>query len=155
MRIGDAMPPLDGATEWFNGTQEDTLENIKGKPTLVHFWAVSCGICKEKMPQLNELKSKYGALGLQTVAIHMPRYEADTDTELVKQAIETNHISEPTAIDSLHKLKDAFLNEQGWVPVYYLFDAAGKLKTRAAGEFGIGILTTALDKMFEPKTAAA
>jgi hypothetical protein len=41
------------------------------------------------------------------------------------------------------------------VPVYYLFDAAGKLKTRAAGEFGIGILTTALDKMFEPKTVAA
>lgn len=155
MRIGDAMPPLDGATEWFNGTQEDTLENIKGKPTLVHFWAVSCGICKEKMPQLNELKSKYGALGMQTVAIHMPRYEADTDIEKVKEAIETNHITEPTAVDSLHKLKDAFLNEQGWVPVYYLFDAEGKLKTRAAGEFGIGILQTALDKMFEAKTAAA
>jgi thiol-disulfide isomerase/thioredoxin len=155
MRIGDAMPPLDGATEWINGTQEDTLENIKGKPTLVHFWAVSCGICKEKMPQLTELKSKYGALGMQTVAIHMPRYEADTDIDKVKEAIETNHISEPTAVDSLHKLKDAFLNEQGWVPVYYLFDADGKLKTRAAGEFGIGILTTALDKMFPAKTAAA
>ena len=41
------------------------------------------------------------------------------------------------AVDNQHKLKDAFLNEQGWVPVYYLFDAEGKLKTRAAGEFGI------------------
>jgi hypothetical protein len=52
-------------------------------------------------------------------------------------------------------LKDAFLNEQGWVPVYYLFDAEGKLKTRAAGEFGIGVLQTALDKMFAAHTAAA
>jgi len=154
MRIGDAMPPLDGATEWFNGTQEETLKNIKGKPTLVHFWAVSCGICKEKMPQLAELKSKYGALGMQTVAIHMPRYEADTDIDKVKEAIETNHISEPTAVDSLHKLKDAFLNEQGWVPVYYLFDAEGKLKTRAAGEFGITVLQTALDKMFAAEAHA-
>jgi hypothetical protein len=66
-----------------------------------------------------------------------------------------NSIDEPTAIDSLHKLKDSFLNEQGWVPVYYLFDAEGKLKTRAAGEFGIGVLQTALDKMFPAEAAEA
>jgi len=155
MRIGDAMPSLEGATTWFNGSQEDTSELAKGHPVLVHFWAVSCGICKEKMPQLNELKAKYGALGLKTVAIHMPRYEADTDLDMVSEAIAVNHITEPTAVDSLHKLKDAFLNEQGWVPVYYLFDAEGKLKTRAAGEFGIGVLQTALDKMFPAQSATA
>ena len=148
MRIGDAMPPLDGATTWFNGSQEDVLEHAKGKPVLVHFWAVSCGICKDKMPALNDLKKKYGALGLQTLAVHMPRYEADTDLDTVNQAMVANKIEETVAIDSLHKLKDAFQNEQGWVPVYYLFDAEGKLKTRAAGEFGVGVLTTALDKMF-------
>ena len=118
MRIGDAMPPLDGATEWVNGSQEDAIKSIKGHPTLVHFWAVSCGICKEKMPQLNELKAQFGEMGMKTIAIHMPRYEADTDIDAVKQAIIANHITEPTAVDSLHKLKDAFLNEQGWVPVY-------------------------------------
>lgn len=149
------MPSLDGATTWFNGSQEYTLEHAKGNPVLVHFWAVSCGICKEKMPQLNELKAKYGARGLQTVAIHMPRYEADTDLDMVNEAIVANHITEPTAVDNLHKLKDAFLNEQGWVPVYYLFDADGKLKTRTAGEFGVGVLQTALDKMFPALSATA
>ncbi len=154
MKIGDAMPALDGATAWFNGSLEDTVENTKGKPVLVHFWAVSCGICKDKMPQLRELAAKYGPLGLETVAVHMPRYEADTDLETVNQAIAENKISEACAVDSLHKLKDAFQNEQGWVPVYYLFDAEGKLKTRAAGEFGVSVLQTALDKMF-PATAEA
>ena len=48
----------------------------------------------------------------------------------------------------------AFQNEQGWVPVYYLFDAEGKLKTRAAGEFGVSVLQTALDKMFAAAAAA-
>ena len=155
MRIGDAMPSLEGATAWFNGSLVDTTETIKGKPTLVHFWAVSCGICKDKMPQLNEIKKKYGALGMKTVAVHMPRYEADTDLDTVEEAITANHITEPTAVDSLHKLKDAFLNEQGWVPVYYLFDADGKLKTRSAGEFGVSVLQTALDKMFATQAAAA
>jgi hypothetical protein len=107
------------------------------------------------MPQLNEIKAKYGALGLQTIAVHMPRYEADTDLDMVNEAMRSNKIEEPTAVDSLHKLKDAFQNEQGWVPVYYLFDAEGKLKTRAAGEFGVNVLQTALDKMFAPQAAVA
>ena len=155
MRIGDAMPSLEGATTWFNGSLENTMEHIKGNPVLVHFWAVSCGICKDKMPQLNEIKRKYGNLGLQTIAVHMPRYEADTDLDTVNQAIADNEITEVCAVDSLHKVKDAFLNEQGWVPVYYLFDAEGKLKTRAAGEFGVGILQGALEKMFPIAAAAA
>ena len=155
MRIGDAMPSLDGATTWFNGSQEDTQEHIKGKPTLVHFWAVSFGICKDKMPQLQDLIKKYEPLGLHAIAVHMPRYEADTDLDTVNEAMTANGITEPVAVDSLHKLKDAFLNEQGWVPVYYLFDAEGKLKTRAAGEFGIGVLQTALDKMFAVHGVAA
>ena len=155
MRIGDALPPLDGATTWINGSLDGVAEQTAGHPTLVHFWAVSCGICKDKMPQLNELKKKYGELGLTSVAVHMPRYEADTDLDTVNQAIADNTIEGPCAIDSLHKLKDAFQNEQGWVPVYYLFDAEGKLKTRAAGEFGIGVLQTALDKMFPAQSAAA
>ncbi|MEP6946240.1 MAG: TlpA disulfide reductase family protein [Acidobacteriota bacterium] len=155
MRIGDAMPSLEGATTWFNGSLENVTADTKGHPVLVHFWAVSCGICKDKMPQLGELKLKYGELGLKTIAVHMPRYEEDTDLDTVNEAMTTNHITEPTAVDSLHKLKDAFLNEQGWVPVYYLFDSDGKLKSRAAGEFGIGVLQTALDKMFAVHRAAA
>src|SRR5438094_10663912 len=114
-----------------------------------------CDVCKEKMPQLEELKQKFPPLGLQIISVHMPRFEADTDLDTVNEAMEENRITEPTAVDSLHKLKDAFLNEQGWIPVYYLFDADGKLKTRAAGEYGIGILNTALEKMFAANTVAA
>ena len=155
MRLGDTMPGIDGATTWFNGSWEDMQEHIKGKPTLVHFWAVSCGICKDKRADLQELIDRYESQGLHTISVHMPRYEADTDLDTVNQAMEAHNITEPTAVDSLHKLKDAFQNEQGWVPVYYLFDAEGKLKTRAAGEFGVGILKGALEKMFGAQAVEA
>ena len=151
MRIGDEIPTFEGATEFLNG--ELNLET--GKSTLVHFWAVSCGICKDKMPQLREIIKNYGERGLQTVAIHMPRYEADTNMDSVLQTTSEQGITEICAVDNQHKLKDAFLNEQGWVPVYYLFDAEGKLKTRAAGEFGLGVLKTALEKMFPEQTLEA
>ena len=155
MRIGDAIPSFEGATEWLNELQETADDFVNGQPTLVYFWSTSCGICKQQMPKLRALKEEYRPLGLRTVAVHMPRYEADTDLEGVKQAIQEHCIDDVCAIDNEHKLKDAFLNEQGWVPVYYLFDAEGKLKSRAAGEFGIGIVEGALQKMFATSPAAA
>jgi len=153
MRIGDQRPSFDGATEWLNELEQTAEDYITGKPTLVYFWATSCGVCKDNMPKLRDLKAKYKDKGLRTVAIHMPRYEADTNVENVKAAIAQHCIDDVCAIDNGHKLKDAFLNEQGWVPVYYLFDSEGKLKTRAAGEFGIGVLQTALEKMFPAQAA--
>lgn len=155
MKIGETMPAFDGATDWLNGTQTDVETLTKGQPTVVHFWATSCGICKQKMPQLIELKDKYKDSGLRFVAIHMPRYEADTNLENVKADVEKYNIDDVCAVDNKHALKNAFQNEQGWVPVYYLFDAEGKLKTRAAGEYGIGVLKTALEKMFSAQTVAA
>lgn len=153
MRIGDALPKFDGATEWLGGAQIDAEAMVNGHSTLVYFWATSCGICKENLPKLKELKSKYPEL--RTVAVHMPRYEADTNLETVKATIAEHSIDDICAVDNLHKLKDAFQNEQGWVPVYYLFDAEGKLKSRAAGEFGVGVLTGALEKMFPSTQEAA
>lgn len=155
MKIGDALPTFEGATGWLNELQESADNYVSGNPTLVYFWATSCGICKENMPELQKLKIKYKEQGLKTVAIHMPRYEADTNLEKVKATVEEHRINDVCAIDNQHKLKDAFLNEQGWVPVYYLFDAEGKLKSRAAGEFGIGVLTGALEKMFAAQSATA
>lgn len=155
MKIGDALPTFEGATGWLNELQESADNYVSGNPTLVYFWATSCGICKENMPELQKLKIKYKEQGLKTVAIHMPRYETDTNLEKVKATVEEHCINDVCAIDNQHKLKDAFLNEQGWVPIYYLFDAEGKLKSRAAGEFGIGVLTGALEKMFAAQSATA
>ena len=155
MRIGDAIPTFEGATEWLNKLEETADNYVKGALTLVYFWATSCGICKENMPKLADLKSKFKPQGLKVVAIHMPRYETDTNMETVKETITKHGIDDVCAVDNKHKLKDAFLNEQGWVPVYYLFDAEGKLKSRAAGEFGIGVITGALEKMFASQSATA
>lgn len=147
MRIGAEMPKLDGATEWFGGTQAHAEVESKAHPTLVHFWSVSCHICKDNMPRVGEWRDKYAAEGLRVIAVHMPRYEADTDVEAVREAISKHNITEPCAVDNQHKLRDAFHNEQGYVPAYYLFDAAGKLKSFAAGERGLSMLSSALERV--------
>jgi len=147
MRIGTELPGFEGATEWFNATAARAAEEAKGHPVLVHFWSVSCGTCKENMPRLQELRDARAAEGLRVVAVHMPRYEADTDVEAVRDAVTTYQITEPCAVDNQHRLRDAYKNDQGFVPAYYLFDAEGKLRCFAAGERGLNMIGPALERV--------
>ena len=155
MRIGTEMPPLEGATEWFNATGAAAEAEAKGHPTLVHFWSVSCATCKENLPRVAELRDGRAGDGLRVVAVHMPRYEADTDVEAVREAVATYNITEPCAVDNGHRLRDAFQNEHGYVPAYYLFDAEGKLRGFAAGEFGVKVVSPALDRVLAANKTAA
>jgi hypothetical protein len=65
----------------------------------------------------------------------------------VRELISKFGITEPCAVDNEHKLKEAFQNDQGFVPAYYLFDAEGKLKSFAAGERGLDMLKSAIERV--------
>lgn len=155
MRIGTVRPSLEGATEWFGSTQAHAENEAEGHPTLVHFWAVSCGICKENLPRVAEWRDRYKESGLRVIAVHMPRYEVDTDTEAVRDAIAQYNITEPCAVDNQHKLRDAFQNGQGYIPAYYLFDAEGKLKCFAAGERGFSMVAASLERLLAQSSQEA
>jgi thiol-disulfide isomerase/thioredoxin len=145
MRLGTPMPELSGATEWLNGSFQP--EAYKGAPTLVHFWAVSCHICHETMPDLIRYRDEWVGQGLKVVGIHMPRQESDTDLEKVKQDIQTYGISHLVGIDNRHAVANAFQNE--FVPAFFLFDQHGNLFFRAAGDKGFERLKPKLDSMMQ------
>jgi peroxiredoxin len=147
MKIGTQMPKLDGATEWFGGTQAFAESEAEGRPTLVHFWSASCGICKDNLPRVAQWRDEKKDQGLRVIGIHMPRYESDTDVEQVRDLISKHDLTEPVAVDNEHKLREAFHNHQGFVPAYYLFDREGKLRSFAAGERGLDMLKSALERL--------
>jgi thiol-disulfide isomerase/thioredoxin len=146
------MPDLAGATEWLNG-QVDRSQLV-GSPTLVHFWSVSCYICKDNLPTLKQWKETYGPQGLKFVAVHMPRGEDELDAARVKAATEEFAIDEPCAIDNEHELGERFETNGLW-PYYLLFDAEGRMKTRAAGNAGLTTIETAIKRMVETEPAPA
>jgi thiol-disulfide isomerase/thioredoxin len=155
MRIGTALPSLEGATEWLSSSADEVAKEIEGRPVLIHFWSVSCGMCKDNLPRVAEWRERYREAGLRLVAIHMPRYPADTDVPTVTAAVSQFEISDPVVVDNEHKLRDAFHNENGYVPAYYLFDEQHKLKSFAAGEYGTKVLEPALERMLAVKAATA
>jgi len=137
------MPELDGATEWVHGTV--SREELIGSPTLVHFWAISCHVCHDNMPTVQQWREKYAPKGLKVIAIHMPRQEEDLDVEAVCADIAALGIQEPCAIDNKRLLGDRFEN-QLW-PAYYLFDAEGAMRSRAGGYAGLKIIEAPLKRL--------
>jgi thiol-disulfide isomerase/thioredoxin len=148
MRLRADMPELNGATEWING--EVSKNDLVGdKPTLIHFWSVSCGLCKEAMPNINKFRDDYKD-ELNVIAVHMPRSEKDLDIAQIKEVAAEHDITQPIFVDNAHTLTDAFENE--YVPAYYVFDAEGKLRHFQAGGDGMKMLTKRVNRVLGKET---
>ena len=144
LSIGSPIPLLDGSTEWIN---ESALPvQLHGRPLLIQIWAISCPICKMNMPRLQQLAETYAVQGLRLISVHMPRGEADMDVEKVQAAMEEMELTGPCAIDNDHALGDRFETGGVW-PCYFLFDAEGKLRSRAAGALGLKMAENSLKRM--------
>ncbi|WP_406687327.1 TlpA family protein disulfide reductase [Rossellomorea vietnamensis] len=145
MKLREPMPELSGATEWLNG--EVTKNDLVGdKPALIHFWSISCHLCKEAMPQVNEFRDRYSDK-LNVMAVHMPRSEEDLNLDEIKKVAAEHDITQPIFVDSEHKLTDAFENQ--YVPAYYVFDKDGNLRHFQAGGSGMKMLEKRVNRVLD------
>jgi thiol-disulfide isomerase/thioredoxin len=69
-----------------NGTPV-TLADLRGKVVLLDFWAVWCGPCREALPHVRDLSSKYKSKGLEVVGVttYFKRFGFDKGTGEVKR----------------------------------------------------------------------
>lgn len=67
------------ALELQGATAPVGLSKLKGKLVYVDFWASWCGPCKQSFPWMNEMQAKYGARGLQILAVNVDAKRADAD----------------------------------------------------------------------------
>lgn len=63
---------------------DNVLAAHKGKAIYVDFWASWCGPCKQSFPWMNAMQDKYGAKGLQVIAVNVDAKRADADRFLLK-----------------------------------------------------------------------
>ncbi|HKD49805.1 MAG TPA: TlpA disulfide reductase family protein [Candidatus Acidoferrum sp.] len=60
------------------------VQQYRGKPLLVNFWATWCEPCRDEYPMLNELAKLYAPKGLKVVGINM---DQDGDLILMRRFI--------------------------------------------------------------------
>src|SRR5215510_816536 len=126
------LPSFEDATDWLNRTSRDerrtggiaTLSDevisreLKGHPTIVHFWSISSETAKNNLTHLAELRDHRKRDGLRMVAVHVPQTKSDQDSQAVLDAVGRLNLTEPCALDNSQKLTAAFRNGDRDVPAY-------------------------------------
>ncbi len=65
----------------------ELLQQNRGKPLLVNFWATWCQPCQVEYPMINELAGKYSPQGLRVIGISLVE---DAEINLVRPFLERN-----------------------------------------------------------------
>ncbi|MEW8507885.1 MAG: TlpA disulfide reductase family protein [Candidatus Thiodiazotropha sp.] len=105
-----------------------TLDAYKGKVVLLDFWASWCEPCRASFPWMNEMQTRYGALGLQVIAINL-----DKDHALAEAFLSNNKAEFTIAFDPEGRV--ATLYELQGMPASFLIDQQGRIIASHIGFF--------------------
>jgi len=109
-----------------------TLSELKGKVTVVHFYAFGCGNCIRTLPYYNKWRDLFPSDVFQIVGIHRPETQQERDIDKVKKKAAEAGIEYPVAIDNESLMWNAWANCI-W-PSIYLLDKNGYVRYWWYGE---------------------
>ena len=112
-------PPLVGQT--LDG-RALSLEQLRGKPVLVTFWATTCPSCIEEMPHLVELYRELNPKGLEIIGVAM----AYDPPEQVRALARQRQIPYPIVLDTQEIIAREFDNVR-LTPTTVLISPQGRI----------------------------
>ena len=119
-----------------------TTADLKGKVTLVNFWATSCVTCVAEMPKLIATYNKYHAQGYDTLAVAM---SYDPPSYVVNYT-ETRQLPFKVAIDNTGAAARAWGNVQ-LTPTTFLVNKRGQIVKQYVGEPDFAALNQLIEKL--------
>jgi len=116
---------------WLN-SQPLTMAELKGKVTVVHFYAFGCGNCIRTLPYYNDWQKRFGTDDFNIIGIHRPETKQERILEKVKSKAQEAGMNYPIAIDNDSIAWNAWANHI-W-PSIYLVDRDGFVRYWWYGE---------------------
>jgi thiol-disulfide isomerase/thioredoxin len=107
------------------------LQQYRGKPLLINFWATWCEPCRDEYPMLNELAKAYAPRGLRVVGV-----DSDQDGDLILmrrfiaryKPVFPNYRKKPGKPDDEAEFNRTVLPEwRGELPATFIYDQDGRL----------------------------
>ena len=124
-----------------DGSRQTTAD-MKGKVTLVNFWATSCTTCVAEMPQIVATHDKYKAKGYDTLAVAM---QYDPPSYVVNFA-ETRKLPFKVAIDNTGKVAPPW-GDVKLTPTTYIVNKQGQIVKKYVGAPNFDELHKLIEKL--------
>jgi peroxiredoxin len=126
--------------------QSFSTEQMKGKVTLVNFWATSCTTCVAEMPEIISAYKKFSPQGFDTVAVAM---SYDPPAFVVNFA-QTRQLPFKVAIDNTGAVAKAW-GDVKLTPTTYLVNKKGEIVKRYVGTPDFAAMHALIEKLLAEK----
>jgi peroxiredoxin len=118
------FPAIDG--------RQISLQQLKGRPVLVNFWATSCPGCVKEMPALAALYQELGSKGFTIIGVAMAYDPPDQVLRMVKE----RSIPYTIALDTSGEIARGF-GDVMLTPTSFLIAPDGHVVQHVVGELDI------------------
>lgn len=118
--------------------------DLRGKVTLVNFWATSCVTCVKEMPQIAATFQQFQARGYETIAVAMEYDRPD----YVLAYTERNRLPFKVALDARGEIAKSF-GDIRLTPTTFIIDKRGNIVKRFLGEPDFASLHLLIDKLLK------
>jgi len=97
------------------------LSEYRGDVVMINFWATWCGPCRQEMPLLDELYSRYQRVGFNLLGVNI-----DDDSGRAMQMVRELGVTFPVLFDSRKEVSKLYEVEA--MPVTVLVDREGRVR---------------------------
>jgi peroxiredoxin len=119
-----------------------TSQDLKGKVTLVNFWATTCVSCVKEMPMITDTYNQFKDRGFETIAVAMSYDPPDW----VQNFAQTRQLPFSVALDNTGEIARDW-GDVRLTPTTYIVDKRGRIIKRYVGEPDFRALHQLLDKL--------
>ena len=121
-----ASSGLEGQTAPDFALKSSTGENLRlseyrGDVVMINFWATWCGPCRQEMPLLDELYSRYNRVGFNLLGVNI-----DDDSRRAMQMVEELGVNFPVLFDASKEVSKLYEVEA--MPVTVIVDRQGTVR---------------------------
>lgn len=117
--------------KWLNLSKPISVDDLKGRVILLHFWNRSCISCISTLFDIKKLEQKFGDK-LVVISIYSAKFESEKNYKLIENAVLKHDITHPVLVDDDQKIWNNF-KIKAW-PSFVLINPHGNEVDTYIGE---------------------
>jgi len=108
------------------------LEELRGQVVMLNFWATWCGPCRQEMPALEALYSRYGKAGFTILGINIENSKVISKRTEIEKFVNEKNLTFPILYDNEKSvttiLEQQFLGKNMGMPTTVFLDRSGNAR---------------------------
>lgn len=127
----------------------DLRAATKGVPTVITFWGLACGPCRQEAPHLSKIQTQYGPQKLRVVAVNAYN---DKQSDVAKY-VEQDGLAHTFVLNGRTLAEEVY--RVGAYPTTFFVDASGRVVSYEVGFFSEKRLQRQVEKLLMQSEAAS